>query len=126
MTGIAKILFDTLRTFAGWCVRQERLHQFIVTLQNVVLSSNLVSVALLIILWSTVQVCHALPFRPSKSLCKTLQSDFFVGNQNGRMHAVTWPLNRIQQLRIAAKRQRRGRKIPRFQLVFLRQSRLDP
>jgi hypothetical protein len=74
-----EILFDTLRTFAGCCARQERLHQFLATLKNVVLSSNLVSAALLIILWSTVQVCHALPFQYFKSLCKTLQSDFFVG-----------------------------------------------
>jgi hypothetical protein len=74
-----EILFDTLRTFAGCCARQERLHQFSVTLQNVVLSNNLVSVALLIILWSTVQVCHALPFQSFKSRCKTLQGDFFVG-----------------------------------------------
>ena len=58
-----EILFDTLRTFVGCCARQERLHQFIVTLKNVVLSSKLVSAALLIILWSTVQVRDALPFK---------------------------------------------------------------
>jgi hypothetical protein len=57
----AQILFDTLRTFAGCCARHERLHQFSVKLKNVVLTSKLVSAALLIILWSTVQVCHALP-----------------------------------------------------------------
>ena len=56
-----EILFDTLRTFAGCCARQEQLHQFSVTLKNVFLSYKLVSAALLIILWSTVQVCHALP-----------------------------------------------------------------
>jgi hypothetical protein len=72
-----EILFDTLLTFAGCCARQERLHQFSVTLKNVVLSSKLVSAALLIILWSTVQVCHALPFQSFKSLCTALQSDFF-------------------------------------------------
>jgi hypothetical protein len=58
-----EILFDTLRTFAWCCARQERLHQFRITLQNVVLSNNLVSAALLIILWSTVQVRDALPFQ---------------------------------------------------------------
>jgi hypothetical protein len=57
-----EILFDTLRTFAGCCARQECLCQFSLILQNIVISNNLGSLALLIILWSTVQVCHALPF----------------------------------------------------------------
>jgi len=61
MTGVMKILLDTPPTFRAGRAGQERLHQFSVTLQNVFLSNNLVSVALLIILWSTVQVCHALP-----------------------------------------------------------------
>jgi hypothetical protein len=58
---LVNTLFDTLRTFAGCCARQKKLHQFSITPQNVSLSNNLASVALLIILWSTVQVCHALP-----------------------------------------------------------------
>ena len=61
MTGIAKILFDTLRTFTGCSTRQKRLHQFLVTLYHCVARWKSVSAALLIILWSTVQVRDALP-----------------------------------------------------------------
>ncbi len=65
MTGIVEILFGTLRTFVGCSARQKRTHQFFVTLQPVDLLLKSIGKSLLIILWSTVQVCHALPFTPS-------------------------------------------------------------
>ena len=79
MTGIVEILFDTLRTFAGCCARQERTHQFFVTLHAVEMCRKSVDKSTLIILWSTVQVRDALPFQSFKSLCKSMQSDFFHG-----------------------------------------------
>ena len=79
MAGIVEILFDTLRTFAGCCARQERTHQFFVTLHAVEMCRKSVDKSTLIILWSTVQVRDALPFKSFESLCRTLQSDFFIG-----------------------------------------------
>ena len=62
MTGIAQILSSTLDTFSVCRVGQKRLHQLLFTLYLRAMRSKLVSAALLIILWSSVQVTHALPF----------------------------------------------------------------
>ena len=62
MTGIAKILSSTLDIFLVCRVGQKRLHQLLFTLYLRAARSKLVSAALLIILWSSVQVTHALPF----------------------------------------------------------------
>ena len=79
MAGIVKILFDTHPTFRAGRAGQKRTHQQPVTLQPVDLLLKSIDKSLLIILWSTVQVRDALPFISFKSLCTTLQSDFFVG-----------------------------------------------
>ena len=62
MADIVTILFGTLQTFAVGGTRRERLHQFFETLNVVAVRWKSVSAALLIILWSSVQVTHALPF----------------------------------------------------------------
>ena len=94
-----EILFDTLRTFAGCCARRERLHQFSFTIQNVVLSNKLVSAALLIILWSTVQVCHALPFQSCESVSTALDSEFFIGAFQAQIRCRNTRLSQLQCLR---------------------------
>jgi hypothetical protein len=63
MTGIAKILLDTLPTFRAGRAGQERLHQQPVTLQPVEMCRKNIDKSALIILWSTVQVRDALPFQ---------------------------------------------------------------
>ena len=63
MAGIAKILFDTLKTFRAGRARQERLHQQPVTLLVAVRLVEFGLSLVLIILWSTVQVRDALPFQ---------------------------------------------------------------
>jgi len=67
-----------LRTFTVCRAGQKRTHQFFVTLQPVDLLLKSIDKSLLIILWSAVQVRDALPFQTVKSLCTTLQSDFFL------------------------------------------------
>ena len=75
-TGIVRILCRTLRTFEACAYQQKRLHQLFETLYVVAVRWKSVSAALLIILWSSVQVTHALPFLHPKPLCTTLQSGF--------------------------------------------------
>ena len=75
-TGIVRILCRTLRTFEACACQQKRLHQLFETLYVVAVRWKSVSAAWLIILWSSVQVTHALPFPHPKPLCATLQSGF--------------------------------------------------
>jgi hypothetical protein len=67
-TGIVRILCRTLTSSHGAC-QQKRLHQFFETLYVVAVRWKSVSAALLIILWSSVQVTHALPFPHLKAGC---------------------------------------------------------
>ena len=60
-----EILFDTLNTFRACSTGQKRTHQQPVTLQPVDLLLKSIDKSLLIILWSTVQVRDALPFKSS-------------------------------------------------------------
>ena len=75
-TGIVRILFRTLKAFDACACQQKRLHQLFETLYVVAVRWKSVSAALLIILWSSVQVTHALPFLHPKPLCAKLQSGF--------------------------------------------------
>jgi hypothetical protein len=75
-TGIVRILCRTLRTFEACACQQKRLHQLFETLYVVAVRWKSVSAAWLIILWSSVQVTHALPFPYPKPLCYQQQSGF--------------------------------------------------
>jgi hypothetical protein len=77
-TGIVKIRICVLTSSHG-ANQQKRLHQFFQPLYVRATRWKSVSAALLIILWSSVQVTHALPFPHPKPLCTLLQSGFCFG-----------------------------------------------
>jgi hypothetical protein len=91
MTGIVQILLNTLHTLPACAATQARLHHFLVTLQLGAVRWKSVSAALLIILWSTVQVRDALPFIPAN--CSLRRSCIALRPSIGAIpEKVSWPL----------------------------------